>query len=103
MMPIHCTRSQKSIMAAFALVEPKDSDENTITRHNMIPAKVRATLSLRLNARLYKSRENAVTAIPAVRIWLMVSSIAMIPFIQFTNFYPYRIILTKKNAMSRLA
>ena len=84
-MPIHCTRSQKSIISGFSLVVPNDSDEKTITRHSMIPAKVRATLSFRLNARLYRSNEKAVTAIPAVRIWLMVSRIVMMPFIQLVN------------------
>src|SRR5512145_3119255 len=40
-------------------------------------ANERATRSRRLNVRAYKSRENAVIVIPAVRSWLRVRSVSI--------------------------
>jgi hypothetical protein len=48
------------------------SDVKTATTHNKMMANDRATLSRKLNDRAYKNNENAVIAIPAVNISLMV-------------------------------
>jgi hypothetical protein len=68
MMPTHWHLSQKSIIRGSWLVPPKDSIEKTMTKQIMMMENAHATRSRKLNVKLYRSSENAMIAIPAVRI-----------------------------------
>src|SRR5512141_1290052 len=72
MIPSHCSRS--SVSSPQLVVDRfwSASVVKTTTTHRRMIAKDRATRSRKLKEREYKKSENAVMAIPAVRIWLSV-------------------------------
>ena len=84
-MPNHCSRSNKSCPQSGTVLFCRASAVKTMTTHNKIIAKERATRSRKLNVREYRNREKAVIATPAVRISLMVWTPAKKPSIQPLN------------------
>ena len=78
-MPAHWIFSQKSMKTRFVAVVPSDSAEKITVIKNRMTAKERATRLRKLKVRAYSSNENAVIAMPAVRISLMVTSIFVTP------------------------
>ena len=71
-MPTHSTLPQKSSISICVVMLEIASEVKMMTTHNMIAANERATRSRRLKVSAYNNNENAVIAMPAVRIWLMV-------------------------------
>src|SRR5450759_2813812 len=72
MIPNHSKRRNKPIMSGEAAELSNASDVKTTTTHNRMMANERATRSRKLNDSAYSNNENAVMAIPAVRISLTV-------------------------------
>src|SRR4030042_365366 len=68
--PSHSDCSHNCNKPSELTMLPIASPTKTITKQTRMSAKVRATLSRKLNVRAYKSNENAVIAIPAVSSWL---------------------------------
>jgi hypothetical protein len=66
--PIHSTLRNKEIVSSDVEELSMASAVNMTTTHMRIIANARATRSRKLNEREYKNNENAVMAIPAVKI-----------------------------------
>src|SRR5215212_4922004 len=90
MMPIHCNRNNSSVPQLGIVLLCKASVVKTTTTHNKIIANERATRSRKLNDRAYRNNENAVMAMPAVKILLIVCSPASKPSIQPLNMQTFQ-------------
>src|SRR5215208_653914 len=72
MMPTHCRRKSSSIPQFGMDLFCRASVVKTTTTHKRIMAKERATRSRKLKDKAYKNSENAVIAMPAVKMLLIV-------------------------------
>src|SRR5512133_3108100 len=72
MIPTHCKCRSSSIPQSGTVLLIRASVVKTATTHKRIMANERATRSRKLNDRAYRNSENAVIAMPAVKILLIV-------------------------------
>src|SRR5574341_1960971 len=91
MIPIHCRRKRSSIPHSGTDLFCSASVVNTTTTHNRIMAKERATRSRKLNDKAYRNSENAVIAMPAVRILLRFMKPASRPAVQPLNMQTFQL------------
>ena len=89
-MPTHCNRKCNSFPQAGMDLLCSASVVNTTTTQSKMIANERATRSRKLNDNAYKKSENAVIAMPAVKILLIVCNPASKPSIQPLNMQTFQ-------------